>query len=111
MHMVALHLVITILCWAQTSVVAFQHSYAPPRVSTACWGRGRWRGFRHMKTFRERRWSFAWTNGEDELDAPPRSRRTAKYIPDDWEDITGHYERRWKCWSKRRHQWEPKKYK
>lgn len=72
---------------------------------------------RRPHTTRERRWCHAWDNEDDAAliekgtSAPlirVRAARTARHLPNEWDDEFRHVERSWKTQTKRRRQWKPK---
>lgn len=63
-----------------------------------------YRGNRHIRTTQERRWATAWN--DEEFAPRVRGKRSARMIPNSWDDIRGHNDKSWKTQTKRRHQWK-----
>ena len=64
---------------------------------------GAFGGFRSIRTFQERKMSFAF---DEENFVKCRSSRNNSNLPCSWDDYYSHNEKSWKHQSKRKHQWK-----
>lgn len=78
----------------------------PRRYYHYAWRRTAYGGWRHVKTYQEKK--AYYDTLEQDYPVKVRGRRKPDQLPDLWDDQYAHNDKSWKTQTKRRHQWKDK---